>query len=92
MKHDPANQRIQNNLGVALYKLGKYDQALEAYRKGTDEASAYNNMGYLQMSEGKLDEAVSSFEKAVALKPSYYVRAHENMQRVKSSAESRGRP
>jgi len=77
-----------NNLGMALGKLGKYNDALNAFRRAGDDASAYNNLGMVYMGQGKYPEAVAAFEKAIELKPSFYVKASENMARAKAAMKN----
>ena len=54
---DSSNLQSYNNLGLSLFKLGKYPEALETFRKGGDEASAYNNMGVLYLEEKNYDKS-----------------------------------
>ncbi len=82
LRIDPASRRAANNLGLALEKTGEYVEAFEAFKRGKDAAGAYNNMGYLYLTEGKYGEATQALEKAIELKPSFYVKAHENMDMV----------
>jgi tetratricopeptide (TPR) repeat protein len=79
--------KTANNLGVTLFKLGRMEEALEAFRCAGDEASAYNNMGYAYFLEGDYVEAMRCFEKAIELRPTFYVRADENLKRARLAAE-----
>jgi Tfp pilus assembly protein PilF len=85
LKIEPENTKIYNNLGIALCRLGKYDTALEAFTKAGDKASAYNNLGCFYLKEKKYEEAIAAFENAIEAKPSYYVKAHENLKRAKTA-------
>jgi tetratricopeptide (TPR) repeat protein len=76
--------KVYNNLGVSLSHLGRYEEALDALKKGFGNAQAYNNLGCIYMEQGKLKEAKNCFEKAIELSPSYYVKAGENLQQVRS--------
>jgi Flp pilus assembly protein TadD len=76
---DPSSRRVYNNLGLALARTGEYSDAFEAFERGKDRAGAYNNMGYLYFMERKYGEAIEALEKAIDLKPSFYAKAHENM-------------
>ena len=69
-----------NNLGAALAKLGRYDEALEAFKHGGDEAKAYNNLGVVYLGEKRYQEAIAAFEKAMQLSPSHYLKAGENLK------------
>ncbi len=61
------------NLAGICYSLGRYDEALEAYRKaqelvGTDESGRsdiFYNMGNAYYMLGKYENAVKSYEKAI---------------------------
>jgi len=95
LKIEPENHKIYNNFGIALCRLKKDDAALEAFMKAGDKASAYNNLGYFYMNEERYEEAVVAFENAIEAKPSYYVKAQENLKRAKLAltkiSESKGK-
>jgi tetratricopeptide (TPR) repeat protein len=76
---------------LALCKLRRYQEALEMFKKGGDEAAAYNNIGYLYLIEGKYDEAIKSFEKAVEINPKFYVRAHENLKKAEAAVNTQSK-
>jgi len=77
---------VFNNLGVALSNLKKYDQALEAFRKGGTEAQAYNNLGVVYLKQGKFEQASDCFEKAIRIDPKFYIIANENLNKAKVSS------
>jgi len=85
-----AQERVYNNLGLALAKLGRYQEALEAFTQGGDKARAYNNVGVVYFADGKYLEAIASFQKAMALNPSYYAKANENLQAAQKALEAQG--
>jgi tetratricopeptide (TPR) repeat protein len=63
-----------NNLGNDYAKLGKIDEAMDAYQKAADAdppdaASAWRNAGASLYNAGKMQEAVVPFQKAAALDP-----------------------
>jgi tetratricopeptide (TPR) repeat protein len=68
--------------------LGRYGDALEAFRKGGGEAAAYNNIGYIYMTDGKYEEAIKTLEKAIEIRPSFYVKANENLKKAKAATNS----
>ena len=92
MKLDPSNSRISNNVGMVLFKTGREEEALRYLANAKDQAAAYNNLGYLYMSEGKYQEATDAFDKAIQIKPQFYEKAQENLQRAKALAEKEARP
>jgi tetratricopeptide (TPR) repeat protein len=85
LRLDPENTKAANNLGLALYSAGRHQQAFEAFKKGRNEAVAYHNMGYLYMMEHSYDKSLESFQKAIDTSPTFYVKASENLERVKAA-------
>lgn len=85
---EPGAPRIANNLGLAFCQLEKYPEALEAFKRAGDEASAYHNLGRVYMIKGKAREAVAAFEKALEIKPEFYLGAYENMKKAKAALPS----
>ncbi|MBV5336259.1 tetratricopeptide repeat protein, partial [bacterium] len=63
------------NLGVALKKLGRFDEAVTAYRAALDitpnDPGALNNMGTAYQEEDRYPEAIDCFVQAVAARPGY---------------------
>jgi eukaryotic-like serine/threonine-protein kinase len=76
----PNSSAIYNNLGHALNKLERFDEAAAACQKaiqidGTD-ALVYNNLGGARAGQKRLDEAVVAYRKAIELDPEYYMPYH----------------
>ena len=71
----PNSVNLYNILGAANQKLGKSEEAIEAYTKALsikpDFAEAYNNMGSTLQDQGKLDDAIEAYTKALSIKPDY---------------------
>lgn len=82
LSRDPQYKRAWLNLGLVFTRRGNYNEALSAFRQVMDDAQASNNVGYLMMMEGDYDRAESFVSQAIALSPSYYANAHENLKRV----------
>lgn len=82
-------KKTYNNLALALVKLGRYAEATEAFKKGSDESTAYNNIGVIYMREKKYPEAIQAFEKAIRANPKFYTRAYENLKLAKEQSGPR---
>jgi len=61
--------------GNALYRQGKYDEAVPAYdeaiRLDPNYIHAWNNKGLALNSQGKYDEAIQAYDEAIRLDPNY---------------------
>ena len=80
---DPDFDRAWYNIGLMYTRRGNYDDAFMAFRNVLDTPQAYNDIGYLSMLDGYYDIAEKYFQKAVKSSPSYYLKAHENLYRLK---------
>jgi protein O-mannosyl-transferase len=73
---DPAQAaRVRNNLGGALERIGKPDEALEQFIKAVQLNGSYPeahcNLGRILAQRGQRDEAVAHLREALRLKPGY---------------------
>ncbi len=63
--------RARNNLGVALRRRGKVDDAIAQYKLALEEdpkfAEARSNLGAAYYSQGRVDDAIQEFETAARL-------------------------
>ncbi|MDB9729180.1 tetratricopeptide repeat protein, partial [Amylibacter sp.] len=84
---DQLEQRLNDadahyNMGIALQKQNKLEEAIVAYNKALalkpDYAEAYNNMGTALQVQSKLEEAIEAYNKTIAIKPDY-AEAYINM-------------
>lgn len=83
------DKRIFNNLAVAYCKLDRYDDALEAFRRGAvSDAVAYNNIGWEYMVNNRHEEAIKAFEKALSLNPRFYERASANLEKARKAQKT----
>jgi Flp pilus assembly protein TadD len=82
-KRNYLNNKFYNNLGLVLSKLGRHQEALQAFRKEGDQAQAYNNLGCIYLEAGEFEKAISYFEKAIEIKPAFYARASDNLEKAK---------
>jgi tetratricopeptide (TPR) repeat protein len=68
---NPAHAMALNRLGISYDLLGKYDEAVGAYREALKiDANldfVYNNLGYSYLLKGDVQEAVKAFKSAIAL-------------------------
>ena len=73
LRPDSAGVRV--NLGLALSRTGRLDEALVAYRQAIglkpDFSMAHLDLGVLLAEKGHLDEAVAACRRASQLKPDY---------------------
>lgn len=83
LKAGSTETRVINNLGLALGKLERYHEALEVLKKGNQVERAYNNVGMMYLKAGKPYQAIACFERAIEIKPSYYVKAQENLKQAR---------
>jgi len=79
----PDNDRAHNNLGNALFVLGRIPEALEQYERALrlhplDNADAQYNLGNCYLQEGRLPEAIEHGAEAVRLAPAN-PEAHNNL-------------
>jgi Flp pilus assembly protein TadD len=75
------DNKVFNNLGFALFMTGKKREAFEAFKKGGDEAQAFNNLGSMYLVAGDHEKAKKCFEDAIVLKPAFYETANENLKK-----------
>ena len=76
----PYNARVRNNLGSALWGMGKVEEAIGEYRTAIrlgPSPKPHNNLGVALKSQGKLDEAIEEFRKAIAIQSG--AEAHNNL-------------
>jgi len=76
----PANDDVpglHDNLGTALDKEGRMDEAMVEYRKALaitpDFANAHNNLGFALFRKHRLDEAIEEYQAAVESDPSLVI-------------------
>jgi protein O-GlcNAc transferase len=75
IKSNPSAARFWVNLGTILDPMGRFDEAIAAYRQAIalepDVPEAYNNLGNALASVGRLDEAENALNRAISLRPDY---------------------
>ena len=82
LKVTSGNYLAHNNLGAALYELGKNEEALfhheEALRINPASFQAHFNMANILAFQGKRAEAIYHYEEAIKLNRNY-LKAHRNL-------------
>ncbi|MDB4285648.1 tetratricopeptide repeat protein, partial [bacterium] len=76
------NTLPHNNLGIALFSKGQYDEAIEHYREALrikpDFEPAHNNLGNALFVKGQFDDAIKHYREALRLNPDSFD-AHNNL-------------
>ncbi|MEI2761479.1 tetratricopeptide repeat protein [Methanothrix soehngenii] len=72
---DPQDANAWTIKGIALYDLGKYDEAIQAYdqaiRINPQFAEAWYNKGVALTALGKYDEAIKACDQAISINPQF---------------------
>jgi tetratricopeptide (TPR) repeat protein len=75
LSKEPESATAHENFGIALYKLGKINDAISHYRKSLainpNLVSAHSNLGVAYRANNMLDQSIDEFKKALALNPNY---------------------
>ncbi len=76
------NYIAHNNLGVAYYKLGRYQEAIEAYKQAIrikpDYADAHYNLGVACDKLSRWQDEIEAYKQAIKIKPNY-AKAYYNL-------------
>lgn len=81
---NPKDLTIQCNLGAAYALNGDDDRALAIFKSAIGAAQAYNDLGYFSMIRGDYESAERDFNRALQLRPRLYLKADENLSRLKN--------
>jgi tetratricopeptide (TPR) repeat protein len=77
---NPGSWISHNNLGNALVKLGKVDEAIPEYRWAIDRHPelrwSYDNLGRAFLQQGRVNDAIAWFRKACEIMPSNAATCH----------------
>lgn len=82
---EPDNPKIHYNLGRALYRMEKYDEAISEFQLGFLErendfqASVFYNIGNSQFKKGQLDAAIESYKMSLLVN-SEDIEAKQNLE------------
>lgn len=77
-KLEPANHRYWNNLGLVIGHQGRYEDALDCFRKTGSEADSQYNLAFIYSSQDRVADAKRCFQLALATDPTHR-RAREAM-------------
>ena len=70
---EPGESLAWYALGIAYRKLGRYQEAVDAYKEALrlkpDDAEAWNSLGNAYSDQGRYQEAVDAYKEALRLKP-----------------------
>ncbi|MGO9830204.1 MAG: tetratricopeptide repeat protein [Myxococcaceae bacterium] len=90
----PDNEKGQNLLGLAYFKLGHFDRAAEIYeglvRENASDPTLRVNLGLVYLKSGQLPRAIREFERAVELAPDH-AKAHNYLGLALAQAGEYGR-
>ena len=79
---NPHSWMAYNNLGNALKREGRVDEAIIQYKRTLEirpsHAEAHNNLGNALVQKGQVDEAITCYQKALNINPGY-AEAHYNL-------------
>jgi tetratricopeptide (TPR) repeat protein len=70
-KIDPSNHRYWNNLGLVVGYQGRYEDALDCFRKSGSEADAHYNLAFIFAGQERVDDAKRRFQMALAHDPTH---------------------
>ncbi|MCW3135973.1 MAG: tetratricopeptide repeat protein, partial [Canidatus Methanoxibalbensis ujae] len=75
LKLDPKNADAWNNIGIALYDLGRCEEAIRCYDRALEidpkDAVAWYNKGIALDDLGRYEEAIRCYDKALEINPKY---------------------
>jgi GT2 family glycosyltransferase/tetratricopeptide (TPR) repeat protein len=81
LERDADNASAHHNLGSILYKLGRYEESAQCFRRSLalrpDSSSTYLHLGYALQKNDDTESALVSFERAIALDPNNTVAESE---------------
>lgn len=81
---DRKNAKAWSNLGLVLTRERHYPEALDAFSQVMDRPKALNSVGYVCMLANDYACAEQYFTQAISASPTWYVEAHQNLQRIRN--------
>ncbi len=83
LDNHPNHVQVHLNYGLLLARQGELYDSVASFEQVLDEPQAYNEIGYIMMLDKKYLMAEQLFQKAISASPSYFSRAHENMEKLR---------
>lgn len=81
---DRKNAKAWSNLGLVLARERRYQDALDAFTQVMERPKALNSVGYVCLLADDIVCAEQYFSQALAASPTWYVEAHQNLQRIRN--------
>jgi len=76
LRTNPNDAPAQNDLGIALMKIGKTDAAIGHFEAATRAAPSqpdyWNNLGFALLQADRLDESVAAYRAALKMNPDFF--------------------
>ena len=73
VRRNPDDASAHNNLGIAYYYTGKYQEAIKSYKQALridpDDAGVHAILGLAYCDSGKYEEAIESYKQAIRINP-----------------------
>lgn len=92
LRQDDRDEELRaNNLGMALGMQGRFEEALEAFRRVGDEQSARANLGYVHYSRGEHERAILEYERALVAGGDASVDVVRNLEAARNALQAAGR-
>lgn len=66
---DESHQRARTNLGIALARQNRNQEAFDAFAKVVGPAAAHSNVGAIMAKQGRVQEAQQAFRQSLSLNP-----------------------
>jgi len=71
----PGKPRLFTNLGLAQFRLQRFELAEDAFRQAikrdADDAIAHNHLGILERRKGQFENALREYQRAIEIDPNY---------------------
>ena len=84
---DPDDPAQHNNLGLAIGRQGRYQEALAQFRLVGTEQAALNNLGYLYYLNGEHARAIEQFERSLQLGGGDRLTVVKNLQAAQAALD-----